>query len=190
MLYDSITGKREKQYNNSVHNLLNLLKPSHCLFGLHQITTEPKGKTIAIVESEKTAIIMTAFFPSFVWMATNSLTLSKIEPLTGRNVVLFPDTGKYNDWAKVSSEARAKGFNIVVSDYLERLNLEKNNDLEDIAKMGNWFEQYNKPIEPKEKPLSIEEKILKDMVLKQPLITDMIQRLGLVSARTLKQICI
>ena len=195
MIYDPITGKRDKTKFQSVHRLLKIEHPLFSFYGLHQITTEPQSKPIAIVESEKTSIIMSAFFPSFIWIATggeSNLKINHLKPLTGRNIVLFPDTGNaFNYWSNVAKKAKEDlNLNIVVSDYLERIEIGNNIDLEDLAKMGNWFEQYQKPPEPKAKPLSIDERTLKDMTAKQPLITDMIQRLGLVSARTLQSLTI
>lgn len=196
MLYNPITGKRERdKIPTSVHSLLKLEKPSHSFYGLHQITTEPKNKAVAIVESEKTAIVMSAFFPSFIWIATGgegNLKVNNLKPMNGRNVVLFPDTGNaFNYWSNIAREAKETlKLNVIVSDYLERFEMGTNIDLEDLAKMGNWFEHYQNPPEPKAKPLSIEERILKDMTDKQPLVTDMIQRLGLVSARTLQPLSV
>jgi hypothetical protein len=41
-----------------------------CLFGLHRITEDYQKKTIAIVESEKTAIVMSILLPHYIWLAT------------------------------------------------------------------------------------------------------------------------
>lgn len=188
MIYDPITGKRDKTRFQSVHRLLKIEYPVFSFYGLHQITTEPKNKAVAIVESEKTAIIMSAFFPSFIWIATggeSNLKINHLKPLTGRNIVLFPDTGNaFNLWSTIAKEAKETlKLNVVVSDYLERFEMGNNSDLEDLAKMGNWFTQFQNPPEPKARPLSIEERTLQDMTARQPLITDMIQRLGLVSIR-------
>jgi hypothetical protein len=83
-----------------------------------------KTKTIAIVESEKSAIICTYFLPEFVWLSAgniNGLSIEKFEVLKGRKVILFPDLGKANDiW-----QQKAKEFkhitDISISDYLQRI---------------------------------------------------------------------
>jgi hypothetical protein len=91
-----------------------------CLFGLHLIADNP-GKPIAIVESEKTAIIASEYLPDFIWLATgtiNGLNVDKLKPLKGRKVVLFPDKGKaFTEWTNFT-----KGYqrSIKVSDLLER----------------------------------------------------------------------
>ena len=79
--------------------------PNHvrkqCLYGLHQLKTMPESQDIHIVESEKTAIVMTFFFPHIIWLASggsNGLQSFKFEALRGRNVCLFPDHSKYELW--------------------------------------------------------------------------------------------
>jgi hypothetical protein len=74
MLFDDKTGKRIKVPYNHIQWIHKLLKLEdyvlqQCLFGLHLINESPK-KVIAIVEAEKTAIIMSLFLPEYIWMAT------------------------------------------------------------------------------------------------------------------------
>ena len=92
-----------------------------CLFGLHLIDTD-KNKPIAIVESEKTAIIASQFIPDFIWLSSgqlNGLNEKKLMPLKGRKVVLFPDKGKaYHDW-KTKADEFSYLMKIKVSDLLE-----------------------------------------------------------------------
>jgi len=72
---------------------------STCLFGLHQLWDAPADALIALVESEKTAVIASGYLPFWqgrpvVWMASSGsegLVRDKIEPLRGRDVVLCPD---------------------------------------------------------------------------------------------------
>lgn len=100
MLYNKITGKKSKV--NWVHSVLKLpdFNLKQCLFGLHLLNSD-KSKRIAIVESEKTAVIASIAFPEFIWMATGGLQNLKyelIEPLANRTVILFPDAGCYDLW--------------------------------------------------------------------------------------------
>ncbi len=56
---------------------------------------------VAIVESEKTAIIALAKMPEYLWLATGSLNEfkpAKLETLKNRRVVAFPDIGAYDIW--------------------------------------------------------------------------------------------
>lgn len=123
MLYNAETGRRVKEPGNmvaGVHWLLGMAdrKPEPCLLGLHLAATDT-SKPVAIVESEKSAIIGAGFVPEFIWMATGGkgmLRRSMLEPLAGRRVVLFPDLGAYDHW-----KAKAAGWpGVEVSDMLEQ----------------------------------------------------------------------
>jgi hypothetical protein len=95
---------------------------SPCLFGLPQLHTTPLEQPVAIVESAKTAIFCTPYFPNFTWLATmgkSYLTAERLAPLRGRHIVLWPDAGAFADWQKRASELRLQGFDVTVSDYLE-----------------------------------------------------------------------
>ena len=122
--YDPQTGKRIKKptvATNWFHSIyyeksFNLCQ---CLFGEH-LLAEDLNMPIAIVESEKTAIIAQAKMPDYLWMATGSLNEfkpSKLNILKGRRVVAFPDLGAYDYWQK---KAALIDFPIEVSNYLER----------------------------------------------------------------------
>ena len=97
--------------------------PRHCLFGLHLLEVD-RHPVVAVVESEKTAVIMSELLPSHLWMACGGLTMltaAMLQPLHDCKVILFPDTdmdGKaYQLWCDV---AEASGQPIYVSDLLER----------------------------------------------------------------------
>ena len=86
MLYNYDTGKRVKQPYNHVSSMHKKLKLDNfvlqqCLFGLHIIYDITKDNIICIVESEKTAIIMSIVLPNFLWLATGSKTGFKKEML-------------------------------------------------------------------------------------------------------------
>ena len=78
---------------------------------------------IAIVESEKTAIVCYAYMPDKVWLAcgsANGLHIDKFEALKGREIILYPDLKQYKYWCKKAEEIKQKlGLNIVVSKILE-----------------------------------------------------------------------
>jgi hypothetical protein len=80
---------------------LGLLKKSLCEHLLRDNT-----KMVAIVESEKTAIIASIYLPDMIWLACGgcgNLSLKLCEPLKGRKVVLFPDAGLKNGLKKQTS---------------------------------------------------------------------------------------
>lgn len=125
MLYDPITGKRIKEPFNHitwVHKVLNQsdFVLEQCLFGEHLLID--KSKPIAVVESEKTAIIASVYFPQFIWLAVgslNGLNIEKCRILKGRAVTLFPDLGCYDKWNYKAKELSQITI-VTVSDLLER----------------------------------------------------------------------
>jgi hypothetical protein len=138
MLYDRFTGKRIKEPYNHINWLHKAIKEPdfvlcQCLFGLHRIN-EDYQKTIAIVESEKTAIIMSIFLPQYIWLATGSKGNFKFEllkPLKKRNIIAFPDKGEFNNWLNKATELNALSFKIAVSDLIENTDFENGFDLAD-----------------------------------------------------------
>jgi hypothetical protein len=138
MLYDKSNGKRIKEPYNHVnwsHKVLKIddFNLKQCLFGLHRIKIE-LIKPIAIVESEKTAIIMSIVVPDFLWMATGSKANLKeefLKPLRNRKIILHPDYGEFEDWQKLVSSLKDKGYKIAISDLLEKMQLKKGYDLAD-----------------------------------------------------------
>jgi hypothetical protein len=138
MQYDRFTGKRIKEPYNHVNWVHKAIKEpdfvlNQCLFGLHRIN-EDYQKTIAIVESEKTAIIMSILLPHYIWIATGSKANFKFEmlkPIKKRNVVSFPDKGEYINWLNKATELNAIGFKISVSDLIEQTDFENGYDLAD-----------------------------------------------------------
>ena len=138
MLYNKSNGKRIKEPYNHINWLHKAIKETNfnlcqCLFGLHRIS-EDYQKTIAIVESEKTAIVMSIFLPDFIWLATESkgnFKFETLEPLKNRNIIAFPDKGEYNNWLNKATELNGFNFKIVVSDLIENTNFENGFDLAD-----------------------------------------------------------
>jgi hypothetical protein len=142
MLFNSETGKRTKDKNgkgfiNSVRSVLKLkdFNLNQCLFGLH-LVNETNIKTIALVEAEKTAIIMSLFKPQYTWLATGSKSGLKYEflkPIKNFKIIAFPDKSEYLDWLKIATELNGFGFKIVVNDWLEHQNdFEAGTDLADV----------------------------------------------------------
>src|SRR5690606_25753596 len=78
-------------------------------------------KPVAIVESEKTAIIASIYLPQFIWLAcgsVNNLNENRTAILKGRNVVLFPDLGCLDLW-KNKMPKLTKLANFKISELLE-----------------------------------------------------------------------
>lgn len=131
MLYNPSTGKRQNK-NSWVHSVLKEedFNLNQCLFGSHLLKYD-SYKSVAIVESEKTAIIASVLKPEFIWLATggkNGLQPDRCGILAHRKVFLFPDLTKPGDKPNcfVMWTEKAKGLSeeiadasFYVSDYLE-----------------------------------------------------------------------
>ena len=101
------------------------LPVERCLFGLHLLHS---AAAVAVVEAEKTAVIMSEWYPQYLWLASGGLsmlTAEKLLPLRDQRVILFPDTdpdGKaFAHWQQIAREAsRHTLFPVYVSPLLER----------------------------------------------------------------------
>jgi hypothetical protein len=94
-------------------------KLRQCLFGEHLLA----GNTlpVAIVESEKTALIASVLLPDMLWLACGgigNLSAGNCQVLKGREVYLYPDLNAYHQW-QAKAETLMHSLTIVVSNYLE-----------------------------------------------------------------------
>lgn len=128
ILYNPQTGKRIKQpfcHVTWVHSTLHIqdFNLRQCFFGEHLLTSD-KMKPIALVESEKTALVCTAHLPQFTWIASGGkngcLHEQCLDVLRGRTVTLFPDLGATDYWRSKIPMMRSLGIDIHLYDYLER----------------------------------------------------------------------
>jgi hypothetical protein len=125
MLYDPSNGKRVKEPFSHITWVHKLLKKDdfvlkQCLYGEHLLKDETKP--VAIVESEKTAIIASVYLPKFTWLAVGSLNNLNTEickVLRGRFIILFPDLNGFDKWV-VKAKALSDIATVTVSDLLER----------------------------------------------------------------------
>jgi hypothetical protein len=133
MAYDSVTGKRLRtrkpswvhaELKGSLSSSNQTFLLSQCLFGEHLLSRS--SGPVGIVESEKTAIVMSIFRPSYVWLATggcNNLGLERLRSIARnkRQVTLFPDSSQFKKWSEIATQAQRRArLNIKVSDLLER----------------------------------------------------------------------
>lgn len=108
MLYNKETGKRVKEpYNHVswVHTLYPEFKLKQCLFGEHLLAGN--NKLVTLVESEKTALIGTIYYPDRIWIATGgkeAFTKERCKSICNRNVLILPDMGSYDHWAAKAKE--------------------------------------------------------------------------------------
>jgi hypothetical protein len=88
--------------------------------------------SIAVVEAEKTAVILSELYPQYVWLAAGGLgevQVDKFRPLRGHKVIMFPDTDPegvaYKRWCEAAERVMGQPFwedslPIRVSNVLER----------------------------------------------------------------------
>lgn len=110
-----------------------------CLFGAHLLKERPSA-VVYLVESEKTAIVMSMLQPDYVWLATGGCSMLNsyvVRPLVGRRVVIIPDSGCLQKWKKVMIQT--KGINYTFFEDLEMY--PANTDILDVilneVKQGN-----------------------------------------------------
>ena len=124
---------RDKTLNPTwVHAILKDQLPAdftlqHCLFGLHLLSD---NKAVCIVESEKTAVILSELFPDYTWLSCGGLQMFKPEllaPLVNHKVVIFPDTDEtgetfkaWSDKAQQATKLYPFQYPLRVSSILER----------------------------------------------------------------------
>lgn len=110
--YDENGHRVKSEYPAAwVHKLLPELiegkRLQQCLFGEHLLSLYPE-KTVAIVESEKTSLIMSILQPEFLWIATggsNNINATGAPmALFDRKVKLLPDDGQWFNWSKKAQQ--------------------------------------------------------------------------------------
>ena len=191
MQYNPEDGHRIKAEQgaaiNWIHSILKKQKVlpedwqlSQCLFGEHLLSLYP-DKVVVLVESEKSAIIGSAIFPNYVWLATggkSQMKEEKISVLSGRTVLLFPDADGYTEWKqRAESMTYCKA---IVSDLIEKHATPKQKaDHIDIA---DWiiFQIQEGKLMSTANHLVEAEKILQRMIKKNPVLQKLIDELDLV----------
>lgn len=178
MVFNQSNGKRVKHPKpliSSVHAQLNKQdqKPEYCYFGEHLINQYTK-KPIAIVESEKTALIMTIIQAECLWIASGSLSnLSnkRMQHYLNRTIILYPDLGAYDKWQEKAIKLNKLGHTIKVSTLLEdKASEQDKNEGFDIA---DYFvqERFNDLLPEKE---------MKEMIIKNPVLQTLVDKFHLV----------
>lgn len=130
MLFDARNGHRIKNPFNHItwaHSILKLedYNLEQCFFGEHLLPFYP-DLPVSIVESEKTALIASVYFPQFVWIATGGIygcrwTSRKVcNALSGRKVLLWPDANAFDKWNKALQVLQGYGLRVSISDLLEK----------------------------------------------------------------------
>lgn len=175
MKYDAKTGHRIKEPHSMVTWVHSELRKSdfnlsQCFFGEH-LLSDNSAKPIAIVESEKTAIIATHFIPDFIWIATGGMNgcfnKDAVEVLRNREVILVPDLGATDKWKSKMPLLQSVCKSATVSDILE------SNATEEQRQQGLDIADFLLMTETPQK-------ILQRMIRRNPSVQLLIDRLGLV----------
>lgn len=105
-----------------------------CYFGEHLLNASP-GDKVVIVESEKTAAVLSQVSHGWVWLASGGSqglkNPDKNKALEGREVWLLPDHGQYWNWATIAHE---NGWHIF--DALEKSPIFEGCDILDMLEAG------------------------------------------------------
>ena len=125
MLYHK-NGHRVKEGYSRIswaHTELNLknFNLQLCFFGEHLLNLDP-DKPVGIVESEKSAIICSAYMKEFIWIAAggkNGCLNSRYPILWNRKICLFPDSKAYDAWHKFYMKLKSENYSITISNLLE-----------------------------------------------------------------------
>ena len=132
MGYDADTGHRIKtpfsqvSWVHSVRKIADF-RMKQCLFGEHLLSDTSATKTakpVAIVESEKTALVAALFIPDFIWLATGGMhgcfNSEAMQVLHGREIILFPDLKATDEWRRRLQMLESICKRATCSDVLER----------------------------------------------------------------------
>ncbi len=175
MLYDPTTGRRVKSPFNHVnwaHKILDTgeeFNLKQCFFGEHLLSANPNSQ-VAIVESEKSAIIASHYLPSMIWIATGGmngcLRKENLKVLKSRKVVLFPDLGATEKWRAKLPLFKEMGIRVKLYDYLEQnATSEQQREGYDIA---DFLLEGKSP-----------QSVLDSLIVKKPLLRNLIKALDL-----------
>lgn len=78
-------------------------------------------KPVALVESEKTAVICAGLMPRFLWLATGGkqqINTEKFAVLGKRKVTAFPDVDGFTEWTERLHAIQ--GLNVTIADVLQK----------------------------------------------------------------------
>lgn len=133
MGYDAVTGHRIKEPFNQVswvHSVRKVqnFRMKQCLFGEHLLSDSSaamSAKPVAIVESEKTALVAAHFIPDFIWLATGGMhgcfNGEAVQALGGWEVTLFPDLKATEEWRRRLPILESVCRRATCSDLLEKI---------------------------------------------------------------------
>ncbi|QDK81565.1 hypothetical protein EXU85_24325 [Spirosoma sp. KCTC 42546] len=121
-----------------------------CFFGEHLLALYP-DKPAALVEGESTAMVCSIYLPNRIWLATGGSNGCRwydpevFDVFKKRKVILYPDTGKYEDWCNRASLLQRLGYKLEVSSFVQKKTPAgvTNADLRDLFTGPRWLQKEN-----------------------------------------------
>lgn len=111
------------------------LQGDQVLFGSHLLRLYPSA-SVGVVESQKSAVILSIVYPDIVWVATAGMlnfNERMVATIYDRNVVAFPDKDGVQEWTQRAKDLPFK--NVRVSDWW-RLAQNEKDDITDVVLMA------------------------------------------------------
>ena len=116
------------------------------------LLTADDHQTVALVESEKSALIASYFLPQYLWIATGgkngAFNREAMSVLKNRQVLLFPDLGATDYWRSKMEMMQRLEIEVSLFDFME------NNATDEERKAGYDIADYLLKTETKESVLS------------------------------------
>ena len=128
MLYNPENGRRIKEPHNYITWVHSILKKENfnlrqCLFGEHLLSSDQQ-RPVALVESEKSALISSFYLPQYLWIASGgkngAFNRDAMSVLRNRRVLLFPDLGATDYWNSKMEMIRSLGIEVSLFDFMDR----------------------------------------------------------------------
>lgn len=172
-------GHRDKSKGiSNLHSELKRKDKTHptqadqVLFGSHLLRLYPSA-SVGVVESQKSAVILSIIYPEIVWVATAGMTNFNerlLAPIYDRNVVAYPDVNGVKVWTERAKDLPFK--NIRISDWWRYAQ----DDKEDITDV------VIRAIQQEKAPYSVPDFIIDHF--KQEAVTDICRRFQLEVVNT------
>lgn len=134
-----VNGHRDKGKGiSNIHSELKKKDKTHptqadqVLFGSHLLPLYPSA-SVGVVESQKSAVILSIIYPNLVWLATAGMTNFNerlLVPIYDRNVVCYPDVNGVQVWTQRAKQLPFK--NVRISDWWRYAQDEKE-DITDVV---------------------------------------------------------
>jgi hypothetical protein len=143
-----------------------------CFFGEHLLNKRPSA-SVAIVESQKSAVICAAIHPDKIWLASCGCQQFKpqlFKVLQGRSVTVYPDKGSENKWQEVV-KSLSKELDVTVDPIMQSYpTYGENSDIADVI-----LDRLKRRV----LPLTYET-IAKDYLQRKPSVSDLFKSFDLV----------